>query len=86
MTPLEYMESQVIKRRLNHDRELARGAPEEQLHNIRQKIGYYEAACDALRGRTELESICDLCAYNPPSSFGGKPCTMCPATLKEETK
>ena len=42
MTPLEYMESQVIKRRLNHDRELARGAPEEQLHNIRQKIGYYE--------------------------------------------
>ena len=53
MTPLEYMESQVIKRRLNHDRELARGAPEEQLHNIRQKIGYYEAAINALREQTE---------------------------------
>lgn len=23
---------------------------------------------------------CDLCAYNPPSSFDGKPCAMCPAT------
>lgn len=22
---------------------------------------------------------CDVCRYNPPSSFGGKPCTMCPA-------
>lgn len=23
---------------------------------------------------------CDLCAYNPPSSGDGKPCTMCPAS------
>lgn len=23
---------------------------------------------------------CDLCVYNPPSSFDGKPCTYCPAT------
>lgn len=22
---------------------------------------------------------CDLCIHNPPSSFGGKPCTTCPA-------
>lgn len=22
---------------------------------------------------------CGLCRYNPPSSFDGKPCTMCPA-------
>ena len=53
MTPLDYMPRQLTKQRLNHDRELARGAPEEQLHNIRQKIGYYEAACDALREQTE---------------------------------
>lgn len=53
MTPLEYMASQVVKHRLNHDRELARGAPEEQLHNIRLKIGYYEAACDALREQAD---------------------------------
>jgi hypothetical protein len=56
MTPLEYMASQVVKRRLNHDRELARGAPEEQLHNIRLKIGYYEAAIVALREREDRRS------------------------------
>lgn len=22
---------------------------------------------------------CDFCAYNPPSSFDGKPCAFCPA-------
>lgn len=49
MTALDYMESQVIKHRLNHDREFARGVPEEQLHNIRLKIGYYEAAVEALK-------------------------------------
>ena len=27
---------------------------------------------------------CDLCAYNPPSSFDGKPCAMCPATSMPE--
>lgn len=25
---------------------------------------------------------CDVCAYNPPSSGDGKPCTICPATAK----
>lgn len=49
MTALEYMERQVVKHRLNHDREVAREAPEEVLHNIRLKIGYYEAAVAALR-------------------------------------
>ena len=24
-------------------------------------------------------SPCDLCDFNPPSSFDGKPCTICPA-------
>ena len=27
---------------------------------------------------------CDACAYNPPSSFDGKPCTMCPAERRSE--
>ena len=26
---------------------------------------------------------CDFCAYDPPSSSDGKPCTMCPARAKE---
>lgn len=49
MTALEYMERQVVKHRLNHDRELARGVPEEQLANIRKKISFYEAAAEALK-------------------------------------
>ena len=27
-------------------------------------------------------SPCDLCRYDPPSSFDGKPCAMCPAEAK----
>ena len=36
---------------------------------------------EALR---ERKNPCDLCRYNPPSSCDGKPCTMCPASSKEE--
>ena len=50
MTALEYMEKQLIKHRLNFDREACRkGMTEEQLYNICKKIGYYEAAVEALR-------------------------------------
>ena len=49
MTPLEYMENQLIKHRLNFDREFAREVPEEMLQNIRNKISYYEAAVEALK-------------------------------------
>ena len=49
MTALEYMEKQVQKHRINYNREVLRGAPDEVLHNIRAKIGYYEAAAEALQ-------------------------------------
>lgn len=49
MTALEYMERQVVSNKLNHDRQIARGAPEEDLANIRKKIEYYTAAAEALR-------------------------------------
>lgn len=49
MTALEYMEKQLQKNRLNYARESARGVPEEMLHNIEKKIGYYAAAVEALR-------------------------------------
>ncbi len=49
MTAFEYMENQLLKHRLNFGREFARGVPEQQLENIRKKIGYYEAAVEALR-------------------------------------
>ena len=48
MTALKYMENQVVKHRLNFDREFARGVPEEMLENIRKKISYYEEAVEAL--------------------------------------
>lgn len=50
MTALEYMEKQAQKHRINYNREILRGVPEEVLQNIREKIGYYEAAVEALKG------------------------------------
>jgi hypothetical protein len=49
MTALEYMEKQLQKHRINYNREVLRGAPEETLYNIGLKIGYYEAAVGALK-------------------------------------
>lgn len=34
------------------------------------------------QGRVANKTPCDLCMYDPPSSFGGKPCSMCPACAK----
>ena len=51
MTALEYMERKVVSNKLNHDRQFARGAPEEDLANIRKKIGFYEEAVAALRDK-----------------------------------
>ena len=49
MTALEYMEKQVQKCRLNHIHAVDHNAPHEQLEHIRAKIGYYEAAVEALK-------------------------------------
>ena len=49
MTPIEYMEKQVVKHRTNYDREVKRGVSEEQLQNIRNKINHYEAAVVTLK-------------------------------------
>ena len=49
MTALEYMEKQVKKCERNLCREFDRGATLEVLNNIRAKIGYYEAAVEALK-------------------------------------
>lgn len=42
-----------------------------------------DMALSALRAQQEHTGPCDLCGYNPPSSFDGKPCTMCPAVPKQ---
>lgn len=56
MTALEYMEKQVEKHRINYNREVLRGVPDEMLQNIQLKIGYYEAAVEALK------TVGDSCA------------------------
>ena len=53
MTAIEYMERQVMKHRQNFLRERDRGAAEEVLHNISEKICHYEAAVEALLEKTE---------------------------------
>lgn len=57
MTPLEYMERRLKKHWLDLERESARRASPEVLENIRKKIGYYEAAVEALR---KNGMVCDL--------------------------
>ena len=49
MTALEYMEKQLHKHQMNYKRESARGVSKEMLENIEKKIGYYEAAVEALK-------------------------------------
>lgn len=41
-------------------------------------------AWNASRRVTVHLSPCDSCAYNPPSSGDVKPCSMCPASRKED--
>lgn len=54
--------------------------------SYRRRKEIAEAALSALQEREKRKSPCDLCAYNPPSSFDGKPCTMCPACAKEDAE
>ena len=49
MTALEYMERQAQSNRINYNRQVLRGAPEKDLENIKDKIGYYKAAVEALK-------------------------------------
>ena len=36
-----------------------------------------------LTPQNEPLTPCDVCMYNPPSSMGGKPCYICPASPPE---
>ena len=49
MTALEYMERQAQSNRINYNRQVLRGAPEKDLENIKEKIGHYEEAVEALK-------------------------------------
>ena len=69
----------------------------EQLRNEHMKIQYggeeltVSELCTRLReaeARAEKKikqlTPCDRCAYDPPSSGDGKPCSFCPASRKED--
>ena len=45
-----------------------------------------EGRCEVLPCKAEPLTPCDLCKYNPPSSFDGKPCGMCPAQIKQRSE
>lgn len=51
MTTLEYMTKQLQKHRANYERESKRGAKDEMLQNISEKIRHYAVAVDALLER-----------------------------------
>ena len=51
MTTLEFMGKQLMKHRDNYERELKRGASEEVLHNIMEKIYHYETVVLMLNER-----------------------------------
>lgn len=51
--------------------------------HLQTTIDVIDTTISALRAQQEHISPCDLCGYNPPSSFDGKPCTMCPAVPKQ---
>lgn len=56
------------------------GGTVNQKDDFRKLLEALEMAITAIiEYRDKLIAPCDVCRYNPPSSFGGKPCTICPA-------
>ena len=48
-----------------------------------------EEKCKVFKNKADFVEVkglspCGVCAYNPPSSFDGKPCALCPATKKRK--
>ena len=60
MTTLEYMEKQVQKHRIDYNRGVLRGAPEEMLQNIKAKIERYEEVVAALREQDAPKTLNSL--------------------------
>lgn len=67
---------------LERAKQIAKQLADGHVCSLREgEMEEYNKMCrSVLRAQQEHASLCDLCAYNPLSSFDGKPCTMCPAT------
>ena len=48
MSALEFMRKELDRNKKNLFREFERNAPDDVIENIEKKIGYYDAACEAL--------------------------------------
>ena len=48
MTALEYMRKQLETHKANLHRAIAKKSPEEEIEGIKNKIGYYEIAVNAI--------------------------------------
>ena len=53
MTTHEYMQKQLEKYKLNLHRAIAKKATEAEINGIKEKIGYYAEAVEALKGGAE---------------------------------
>lgn len=49
-----------------------------------EEVAAAKLAIEALKEKQRREAAgpCDVCAFNPPSSMDGKPCSMCVAVPK----
>ena len=69
----EYIERDVLLSIFNAKADMAVGTPKEVFFSVVKMVNLLPAA---------KITPCDVCAYNPPSSGDGKPCTICPAMAK----
>lgn len=65
MTALEYFEQQHDRHQRNYNRAVLKGATEEELQNIKRKIGYYSQTAEALKLDKDYVSVvrCKNCVY-----------------------
>lgn len=60
MNTLEYMQQQLEKHKLNLNRAMTKKSSDEEINNIKKKIGYYAEAVAALKEKgTENERKTD---------------------------
>ena len=90
MTIIELAQRDLGKAHRAHTNACAKpNVPAEELARtlelviLRQQILEIVRRVDSAGYRKQSElSPCDVCLFNPPSSIGGKPCTVCPAQKK----
>lgn len=81
MTTIEFLEKQLEKECRKLRSAERQGTDPGGIANLRKKVGYFASAVKMLRERSDP---CSSCAYDPPSSGDGKPCSICPAVPKQE--